>query len=142
MDHQYAIRMQYEADALQWLYERSTKVQAQGGRVLAQNIVAEDNNHPLLLSKTQSHGHMAPSFRRKYLVCFYCNNKSNIRYDGLITRWDCTQCESTNFLDEVQFLTPCIRYKIINLMRLLIPASRMGILQILQSQPKPPHPTL
>jgi hypothetical protein len=59
------------------------------------------NKQPLLFSNTQSHGHMAPSFRRKNLVCFYCNKKSDIKYDGLISRWDCTQCESTNFLDEV-----------------------------------------
>jgi len=40
------------------------------------------------------------SFTRKYLVCFYCNKKSNIKYDGTISQWDCKICEATNYLDE------------------------------------------
>jgi hypothetical protein len=53
------------------------------------------------LNKSQYHGHMAPSLGRKYLVCFYCNIKTGIKYDGLITQWECSQCQSVNFLDEV-----------------------------------------
>ncbi|RDL37787.1 uncharacterized protein BP5553_05220 [Venustampulla echinocandica] len=49
---------------------------------------------------TPSHGPMAPSLRRKNLVCFYCNKKSGIKYDGLITKWECGYCDSMNFLDE------------------------------------------
>ncbi|KAM3074740.1 hypothetical protein ACMFMG_008160 [Clarireedia jacksonii] len=40
------------------------------------------------------------SFTRKYLVCFYCNKKSNIKYDGAISQWDCKICDATNYLDE------------------------------------------
>jgi len=43
---------------------------------------------------------MAPISRRKLLVCFYCNKKSGIKYDGLITSWECARCTSTNFLDD------------------------------------------
>ena len=61
-----------------------------------------------ILNPTPNYGLMASSFRgRKNLICFYCNKRSDIRYDGLMTRWDCTKCDSTNFLDEV-FL-PCPR---------------------------------
>lgn len=52
---------------------------------------------------SQYHGHMAPpTFGRKYLVCFYCNKKSGIKYDGLIAQWECARCGSMNFLDEVR----------------------------------------
>lgn len=57
------------------------------------------HNASLLFSKTQSHGLMA--LRRKNLVCFYCNKRSDIKYDGFIKQWECRQCDSVNFLDEV-----------------------------------------
>ncbi|KAG9238402.1 Ima1 N-terminal domain-containing protein [Amylocarpus encephaloides] len=43
---------------------------------------------------------MAPKIRNKILVCFYCGEKSGIKYDGLITHWDCGNCEAENYLDE------------------------------------------
>ncbi|KAE9377775.1 hypothetical protein N431DRAFT_398819 [Stipitochalara longipes BDJ] len=43
---------------------------------------------------------MAPSLRRKNLVCFYCNKRSDIKYDGFLTQWECAKCDSVNFLDE------------------------------------------
>lgn len=59
------------------------------------------HNSSLLSSKTKRHGLMASSLRRKNLVCFYCNKRSDIKYDGFITQWECTKCDSVNFLDEV-----------------------------------------
>ena len=56
-------------------------------------------NRPQIPGK--SHGHMASSRFGKNLVCFYCNSKSAIKYNGLLDRWDCTKCDATNFLDEV-----------------------------------------
>jgi hypothetical protein len=44
---------------------------------------------------------MATTVGRNYLVCFYCNKRSDIKNDGLITQWECTKCDSMNFLDEV-----------------------------------------
>ena len=41
------------------------------------------------------------ALRRKNLVCFYCNKGSGIKYDGFIKQWECRQCDSVNFLDEV-----------------------------------------
>ncbi|CZR59597.1 uncharacterized protein PAC_09491 [Phialocephala subalpina] len=38
--------------------------------------------------------------RAKKLVCFYCNKKSNLSYDGNITEWPCATCEAVNYLDE------------------------------------------
>ena len=95
--------------------------QARGRQVVSQLIIS---------CNFQSHGPMAPLFRRKNLVCFYCNKKSNIKYDGHITRWDCTVCESTNFLDEVSHAIFIIDWQ------LPIAESRMGTLQILPSQLK------
>lgn len=70
------------------------------GRVLAR--VSTNHNHTFVLSsKTESHGLMASSLRRKNLVCFYCNKRSDIKYDGFITQWECAKCDSVNFLDEV-----------------------------------------
>jgi hypothetical protein len=43
---------------------------------------------------------MAPSLGRKNLTCFYCNQKSGIKYDGLITQWECGACEAMNYLDD------------------------------------------
>jgi hypothetical protein len=57
------------------------------------------HNGSLLFCNTQSHGPMA--LRRKNLVCFYCNKRSGIKYDGFIKQWECRQCDSVNFLDEV-----------------------------------------
>ncbi|KAH6674590.1 Ima1 N-terminal domain-containing protein, partial [Halenospora varia] len=37
---------------------------------------------------------------KKLLVCFYCNKKSGIQYDGLITQWECANCGADNYLDE------------------------------------------
>ncbi|KAK2625105.1 hypothetical protein QTJ16_005474 [Diplocarpon rosae] len=34
-----------------------------------------------------------------FLICFYCNMRSGIRFDGCMTQWDCAQCDATNFLD-------------------------------------------
>jgi hypothetical protein len=39
-------------------------------------------------------------------VCFYCNKRSDIKYDGFLTQWECTKCDSVNFLDEVCILDP------------------------------------
>ncbi|KAG4437582.1 hypothetical protein IFR05_006921 [Cadophora sp. M221] len=37
--------------------------------------------------------------RRKHLTCFYCNTRSDIRFDG-IRQWECTYCDAQNYLDE------------------------------------------
>ncbi|KAE8453110.1 hypothetical protein EG329_012297 [Mollisiaceae sp. DMI_Dod_QoI] len=47
----------------------------------------------------QSDGKM-PSSRAKRLVCFYCNKKSDLKYDGKTTQWPCSICEAINYLDE------------------------------------------
>ena len=70
------------------------------GRVLASTTIR--HNTSLLFSKTKNHGPMAPSLRRKNLVCFYCNKRSDIKYDGFLTQWECANCDSVNFLDEVR----------------------------------------
>ncbi|KAL2263719.1 hypothetical protein VTK26DRAFT_5475 [Humicola hyalothermophila] len=38
--------------------------------------------------------------RNRYLTCFYCGRKTSTRYDGRIRRFDCPDCDATNFLDE------------------------------------------
>ncbi|KUJ12100.1 uncharacterized protein LY89DRAFT_221917 [Mollisia scopiformis] len=38
--------------------------------------------------------------KSKRLVCFYCNKKSDLRYDGQMTQWPCALCEAVNYLDE------------------------------------------
>ncbi|KAL1877596.1 hypothetical protein VTK73DRAFT_8505 [Phialemonium thermophilum] len=43
---------------------------------------------------------MAGFKRPKYLTCFYCGRKTSTRYDGRINRFDCPNCEATNYLDE------------------------------------------
>ncbi|KAH8596452.1 Ima1 N-terminal domain-containing protein [Bisporella sp. PMI_857] len=43
---------------------------------------------------------MASRFGRRNLVCFYCNKRSGIKYDGLINRWECASCDAINYLDE------------------------------------------
>lgn len=72
------------------------------GRIVVHSISAPQTT---LILDPSYHGPMAPkstpAVSQKKLVCFYCNKRSNIRYDGLITQWVCTRCESTNFLDEV-----------------------------------------
>lgn len=52
------------------------------------------------------YGTMANS---KRLVCFYCNKKSDLRYDGQMQKWTCATCEAVNYLDEVCFFSslPC-----------------------------------
>lgn len=71
-----------------------------GGRIIA----SKDTNRSTLCDNYYG---MAPTTRgRKYLVCFYCNKKSDIKYDGLITQWDCARCEASNYLDEVGLRPP------------------------------------
>jgi hypothetical protein len=74
-----------------------------GGRIVATALpAASTTTDALYFSRyTESHGHMAPKFGLKSLVCFYCNKKSGLKYDGLITQWRCEKCDSENFLDEV-----------------------------------------
>lgn len=81
----------------------SRKPKIMGGRIVA--TVLQHHQPPLRPSTsehTENHGLMAPRFRMNTLVCFYCNKKSGIKYDGLITQWDCDTCGSENFLDEVR----------------------------------------
>jgi hypothetical protein len=69
-------------------------------------IISSRASPPLpKLTHTSSpkHGLMAPLRRKKILVCFGCGKKSGIKYDGQMTRWDCSLCESPNFLDEVSY---------------------------------------
>jgi len=73
----------------------------QGGRIVATATPLIQENYSLFFNNSVCHGPMAPSFRRKVLVCFYCNKKSGIKYDGLIKQWECGNCESMNYLDEV-----------------------------------------
>ncbi|KAK6824821.1 Integral inner nuclear membrane protein ima1 [Apiospora arundinis] len=41
-----------------------------------------------------------PSLRsRKFLSCFYCGKRTNLRFDGRQS-FDCSHCEATNWLDE------------------------------------------
>lgn len=35
------------------------------------------------------------------LRCFYCGRKSTARWDGQLRKFDCANCEATNYLDEV-----------------------------------------
>ncbi|KAH7407688.1 Ima1 N-terminal domain-containing protein [Cadophora sp. MPI-SDFR-AT-0126] len=37
--------------------------------------------------------------RRKQLICFYCNTRSGIRYNGN-RQWECAYCDAQNYLDE------------------------------------------
>lgn len=53
-------------------------------------------------NNTQDHGPMASRFGLNTLVCFYCNKRSGIKYDGFLTHWECRHCGSENFLDEVR----------------------------------------
>ncbi|KAF4624628.1 hypothetical protein G7Y89_g13539 [Cudoniella acicularis] len=71
-----------------------------GGRIVASSPPPTLPEPPTFFSAlTPSHGLMAPTRHRKNLVCFYCNKKSGLQYDGLITQWECTSCGSMNFLD-------------------------------------------
>jgi len=79
-------------------------LRCQGGRIVATATPPIQENYSLFFNNSKCHGLMAPSFRRKVLVCFYCNKKSSIKYDGLITQWECGNCESMNYLDEVRAL--------------------------------------
>ncbi|KAG9245002.1 Ima1 N-terminal domain-containing protein [Calycina marina] len=36
---------------------------------------------------------------RRSLQCFYCNQRSAIKYDGRVTKWECGHCEAFNHLD-------------------------------------------
>ncbi|KAG4029649.1 hypothetical protein MFRU_015g01830 [Monilinia fructicola] len=36
---------------------------------------------------------------RKRLVCFYCGKKSNHKFDGSFSQFDCGTCDATNYLD-------------------------------------------
>ncbi|KAI9793507.1 MAG: hypothetical protein M1816_007939 [Peltula sp. TS41687] len=38
--------------------------------------------------------------RRRKLVCFYCGRRSAKVQDGTVRRWQCTECEAVNHLDE------------------------------------------
>lgn len=62
------------------------------------------------------HGLMAPLRRKQILVCFGCGKKSGIKYDGLITRWDCALCDNPNFLDEVSSPLCDVHGSLLNLM--------------------------
>jgi hypothetical protein len=73
-----------------------------GMRALSPKLAGPKNSGRVIRMNTNHHGHMAPSTRQNYLVCFYCNKKSCIKYDGLITQWECLLCESMNYLDEVR----------------------------------------
>ncbi|KAJ9138601.1 Integral inner nuclear membrane protein ima1 [Pleurostoma richardsiae] len=42
---------------------------------------------------------MAGLRRPRYLICFYCGRRTSTRYDGQ-TRFECPNCEATNYLDE------------------------------------------
>jgi hypothetical protein len=42
--------------------------------------------------------------RNRYLSCFYCGRKTSTKYDGRTTRFDCPNCDATNWLDEVSTL--------------------------------------
>jgi len=58
---------------------------------------------------TKNHGkQMASSFGRKSLICFYCNKRSSIKYDGFITQWECGKCDAMNYLDAVSYTLPSL----------------------------------
>lgn len=66
--------------------------------LLALNI--SKSSPPLLSTQSTAMNRRKP-LRNKNLVCFYCNGKSEQRYDGKIRQWDCRRCDATNYLDEV-----------------------------------------
>lgn len=109
-------------------------LQAKGGRIV-KSIVPSPETRYLSCSGTRYHGHMAPTFGRKFLTCFYCNKKSGIKYDGLIQQWECGNCESMNFLDEVDF-DPLELFPGPTTWQVLILSFRMAKSQILQSRLK------
>ena len=45
---------------------------------------------------------MAWARKSRYLICFYCGTKSQIKYDGTTRQFGCKSCGSTNYLDEVR----------------------------------------
>jgi hypothetical protein len=60
-----------------------------------------ENSRVDRVHNTTKHGKMPLRSRR--LVCFGCNRKSTLRYDGSIRKWACAGCESVNYLDEVRW---------------------------------------
>ena len=73
--------------------------QTQAGRIFARKQQIPQTSFSFV--RTQGHGLMATTVGRNYLVCFYCNKRSGIKNDGLITQWECAKCDSMNYLDEV-----------------------------------------
>ncbi|KAH8821226.1 Ima1 N-terminal domain-containing protein [Xylogone sp. PMI_703] len=43
---------------------------------------------------------MAPLRGRTTMRCFYCNQKSHIKYSPSISEWKCDRCDAVNYLDE------------------------------------------
>lgn len=41
------------------------------------------------------------AFRNRFLICYYCNVKSSIKFQSGITSFVCPCCDAENFLDEV-----------------------------------------
>jgi hypothetical protein len=76
-----------------------------GGRIVARVTVHSETKPSFFGINTttgfQHHGAMASFRGKKKLVCFYCNKKSGIPYDGLITQWECANCDAMNYLDQV-----------------------------------------
>ena len=75
-----------------------------GGRIVARITVHSEPPSSFFGINTtgfQSHGAMASFRGKKKLICFYCNKRSGIVYDGLITQWECANCDAMNYLDQV-----------------------------------------
>jgi hypothetical protein len=84
-----------------------------GGRIVARVVAPGPDSQPssfgINTANVHDHGVMASFRSKKRLVCFYCNKRSGIEYDGLITQWECAKCDAMNYLDEVPYFTPARR---------------------------------
>jgi len=76
-----------------------------GGRIVARVVASgadsQRSSFGINTGDFHDHGVMASFRGKKKLVCFYCNKRSGIVYDGLITQWECAKCDAMNYLDEV-----------------------------------------
>jgi len=75
-----------------------------GGRIVARVTVHQEPQPSFVAINTtgfQNHGAMASFRGKKKMLCFYCNKRSGIVYDGRITQWECANCDAMNYLDQV-----------------------------------------
>ncbi|KAH8685536.1 Ima1 N-terminal domain-containing protein [Tricladium varicosporioides] len=72
-----------------------------GGRIMSRSASPSGEPGNISFVVSPNHGPMAFLKRQKnLLVCFYCNKKSGIQYDGFITQWECANCGAENYLDQ------------------------------------------